>query len=494
MNTGELVDCPFCGFTDHDHYFLLQHVETVHPEGGRPSPFAAREDLTHRVEPPAEETEGASDNSSEYIECQCGEFCLFTEFESHLEMHYAEGMGVDETSKTQANVAAPGSTLDPGKAPSPQMDFPSPTSLHIVPSGPSRPIPTRSVVDRSHCSTGRKSGNAVRDFIDALCHSTSPPSRKSSQATCNRFPRRLGRAELGPHAHEEQMPDWLRKELEIGAKVKVTNQITPDGRLLRIENVANEVRGVISVIAQLCEQDPAVSRAYLCHSDVMHVVKLAKEGGFCGYRNIQMMISYIQDARSEGHRHFQGRLPSIIQIQDMIESAWDRGFNSLGRIETGGIRGTRKYIGTPEAQALLQNLGIGCSADAFNEGQELPTHERLLEAVERYFLASCPSPTSSHKVFRTSLPPIYFQHPGHSMTIVGFERRNNGSCNLLVLDPMFKPSPGVSRFIGVQFRTAAPEKLLKAYRRGSSYLRKYSTFEILKLASRAPERAGWRGL
>ena len=74
----------------------------------------------------------------------------------------------------------------------------------------------------------------------------------------------------------------------------------------------------------------------------------------------------------------------------------------------------------------------------------------------------------------------YLLYPGHSMTIVGFERRNNGSCHLLVLDPMFKPSPGVSRFIGAQFRTAAPEKLLKAYRRGSSYLRKYSTFEILR--------------
>ena len=72
---------------------------------------------------------------------------------------------------------------------------------------------------------------------------------------------------------------------------------------------------------------------------------------------------------------------------------------------------------------------------------------------------------------------------GHSMTIVGFERRSNGSCNLLVLDPMFKPSPGVSHFIGVQFRTAAPEKLLKAYRRGSSYLRKYTTFEILRYVS-----------
>ena len=144
------------------------------------------------------------------------------------------------------------------------------------------------------------------------------------------------------------MPDWLYKELEIGARVKVTNQITSDGRLLRIENIANEVRGVIPVIAQLCEQDPAVSRAYLCHSEVTHVVKLAKEGGFCGYRNIQMMVSYIRDARSVGCQHFQGRLPSIIRLQDMIEHAWDRGFNSLGRIETGGIRGTRKYIGTPE--------------------------------------------------------------------------------------------------------------------------------------------------
>lgn len=493
MKTGELLDCPFCNFTDHDHYFLLQHVETIHPEGGRPSPFTVRDEVTHQLEPPVEEMEGARDSSSEYIECQCGEFCLLTEFESHLDMHYAEGMGFDETPKTPADQASSGDILSPGKASPPQMEITLPSPLHIVTSGPSQPIPIRSVVECSHRSASRRSGNAVRDFMDVLRHSTSPTPTKPSQATRNRVPRRLGRAELGPHAHEEQMPDWLRKELEVGAKVKVVNQITPDGRLLRIENIANEVRGIIPVIVQLCEQDPTVSKAYLCHSDVTHVVKLAKEGGFCGYRNIQMMISYIHDARSDGYEHFPGRLPSIIQVQDMIESAWDRGFNSLGRIETGGIRGTRKYIGTPEAQALLQSLGIGCSADAFNEGKELPTHERLLEAVEQYFLASCP-PSSSQKVCRTSLPPIYFQHPGHSMTIVGFERRNNGSCDLLVLDPMFKPSPGVSRFIGVQFRAAAPEKLLKAYRRGSSYLRKYSTFEILKLASRAPERAGWHGL
>lgn len=136
----------------------------------------------------------------------------------------------------------------------------------------------------------------------------------------------------------------------MGAKITLINRITPDGQLVREEMVANEIRGIIPVLGQLCAQDDAVSRAYLCHPGVTDVVKMAKEGGFCGYRNFQMIISYIQDTRSPGYEHFHGRIPSILQLQDMIEHAWDIGINSLGRIETGGIRGTRKYIGTPEVK------------------------------------------------------------------------------------------------------------------------------------------------
>ncbi|KAG7123363.1 Zinc finger-containing ubiquitin peptidase 1 [Verticillium longisporum] len=80
--------------------------------------------------------------------------------------------------------------------------------------------------------------------------------------------------------------------------------------------------------------------------------EIKTEGGFCGYRNIQMLISYIIATGFEGQEHFQGRLPTIFEIQDFIENAWDRGINVQGRVETGGIRGTRKYIGTAEAQAL----------------------------------------------------------------------------------------------------------------------------------------------
>jgi hypothetical protein len=61
-----------------------------------------------------------------------------------------------------------------------------------------------------------------------------------------------------------------------------------------------------------------------------------------------MMCSYIIGAESQGYEHFKGKIPSIFDIQENIEHAWDLGINAQGRIETGGIRGTRKYIGTPD--------------------------------------------------------------------------------------------------------------------------------------------------
>lgn len=73
-------------------------------------------------------------------------------------------------------------------------------------------------------------------------------------------------------------------------------------------------------------------------------------GGFCGYRNIQMLSSYIVGAHAEGAAQLSNRIPSIFRIQEYIENAWDMGINASGRVETGGIRGTRKYIGTPEVR------------------------------------------------------------------------------------------------------------------------------------------------
>jgi zinc finger-containing ubiquitin peptidase 1 len=146
--------------------------------------------------------------------------------------------------------------------------------------------------------------------------------------------------------------------LEEGARVTITNQIGPNGAVVRVEAIANETSGLVPVLSRLSDLDPSVERAFYCSSEVRHVAKMPKEGGFCGYRNIQMLISYIHGAKALGHENFQDKVPSILKLQDLIEQAWDMGYNSTGKIETGGIRLTRKYIGTPEAQALFLSLSI----------------------------------------------------------------------------------------------------------------------------------------
>ncbi|KAJ1705426.1 hypothetical protein COH20_012385 [Aspergillus flavus] len=195
-----------------------------------------------------------------------------------------------------------------------------------------------------------------------------------------------------------------------------------------------------------------------------------------------MLISYIKECRIPGHECFSETSPTILQIQEMIESAWDMGFNSIGRIETGGIRGTRKYIGTPEAQALFLSLGIQCEASRIGVTKDMQAHDVLFMYIANYFRQACSLDTND-KVFLTNLPPIYFQHQGHSLTIIGFEIRDNGSANLLVLDPMFKPSSAVKRLRGTRAVSADPARILKGYRRGAAYLKKYKVFEILKLST-----------
>lgn len=62
-----------------------------------------------------------------------------------------------------------------------------------------------------------------------------------------------------------------------------------------------------------------------------------------------MLTSYIVGAGAPGAERLHNKIPSIFRIQEYIETAWDMGINAHGRVETGGVRGTRKYIGTSEA-------------------------------------------------------------------------------------------------------------------------------------------------
>jgi hypothetical protein len=109
--------------------------------------------------------------------------------------------------------------------------------------------------------------------------------------------------------------------------------------LISAEASQNKLSGVITILANLLKQDRRVETAYLCDDVTTQVYKLSGEGNhFCGYRNIQMLML------REEH--------SIPELQVMIESAWDKGYNSHSRVETGGIRDTRKHVGTSEVVLL----------------------------------------------------------------------------------------------------------------------------------------------
>jgi hypothetical protein len=97
--------------------------------------------------------------------------------------------------------------------------------------------------------------------------------------------------------------------------------------------------------------------------------------------------------------------------------------------------------------------------------------------MERYFAAAAVSDGSN--VYKTLLPPIYLQQPGHSISVIGFERHFDSSCNLVVFDPMYYTSPVMHKLLGRKnIRTARPE-VLYAYRRGAGKLKKHAAFEIL---------------
>ncbi|ESZ99444.1 hypothetical protein SBOR_0206 [Sclerotinia borealis F-4128] len=458
------------------------HMETLHAEGE--SPFVTRES--------ASVVAMVDQDDVDYTNCPvdgCGEMILFDELDSHIEMHAEEDGDMEiETPTSRTSRKEDKGSKDAGFG----------TKLsHAL----------RNIDDGHHYEvresepSAQVSAKAWRDILKMpdISLKSQPKSQPKAPA---KGPRQLGvgcsflqysmshdvdfndeqKSELGPHAHEKQMPQWLVKLLQADGQYKTINRLNADGQLRRVKYCPNQAEGIIPVLAQLLDQDSATSYAYLCDPAVLHVSKLLREGGFCGYRNIQMVSSYIVKSQFPGHDVFRDKVPTIFDIQEYIENAWDEGFNSQGRTETGGIRGTRKYIGTPDAQAMFCSLGIPCDTVALKtkkERGEAPAANLLYQKIEEYFLEGCVD--FETKVRETPLPPIYFQHPGHSMTIIGFEKQTDGTKNILVFDPMFHDASKVVKFVDGPVRHKHPGDLLKAYRRGNKYLKRYNEFELLKL-------------
>jgi hypothetical protein len=124
------LSCPFCDFKDADEYFLVQHVELLHPENGQ-SPFIAEDEIIQPYSSslrPIQEgkqlEEGAKDNNSlpngaplshDYVECPiCSEFIVSAESATHRDLHVAENIQTMEWAEVSGEHHSSGLELSNG--------------------------------------------------------------------------------------------------------------------------------------------------------------------------------------------------------------------------------------------------------------------------------------------------------------------------------------------------------------------------------------------
>ncbi|KAL8050654.1 hypothetical protein ABFX02_06G095000 [Erythranthe guttata] len=248
---------------------------------------------------------------------------------------------------------------------------------------------------------------------------------------------------------------------------------------------------LMTMLGKCLELESGNSSSILCgHID--HFQSTEWDIGWgCGWRNIQMLSSHLLSQREEAKQVLYGGsgfVPNIGWLQRWLELAWEKGFDTLGSNEFDQkIHGKRNWIGTVECAALLRSFGLrACIVDFVDKSYELDSSvacvgfgkrkisqiygpmdsflskgkvdlsprvssgnegckqvDGLTEWVWNYFRGNNASISSGNScVVISEKTPLYFQHDGHSRTIVGIQvkHQKNGKklYNLLIFDPSEK--------------------------------------------------------
>lgn len=261
----------------------------------------------------------------------------------------------------------------------------------------------------------------------------------------------------------------------------------------------NRLENVLTILKTLLNNSKKTESAVLCTISTAQIHRLEGEGQhFCGYRNMQMLLSSLPEPldpisrrppshRSTGACTLTQQKPTVLALQALIEKAWSAGHNAHGRIETDGILNTRKHVGTSEAEALFAYLDVETTAHVFRGAK---AWRNLLDYVEQYFSESKTAVESRSKtgtagrerITLTARPPMFLQRPRHSLTIVGIECTRSGKRRLLVFDPGYDPPATLKRALGradYKIEEGKEERVLTYYRRGERYLKRFDGFEIL---------------
>lgn len=116
--------CPFCPFSDPDPSFVAEHIEYCHPENG------TQESVPHHRTRSSPSPQSDSEESTDkYVDCPhgCGEIITTAELSTHLDLHVAEGMALDEGGSAQSPLDA-GSVLSDHDLSDPEVSFNGATS------------------------------------------------------------------------------------------------------------------------------------------------------------------------------------------------------------------------------------------------------------------------------------------------------------------------------------------------------------------------------
>eukprot|EP01126_Amoeba_proteus_P008776 TRINITY_DN13319_c0_g1_i2.p1 TRINITY_DN13319_c0_g1~~TRINITY_DN13319_c0_g1_i2.p1 ORF type:complete len:646 (+),score=100.89 TRINITY_DN13319_c0_g1_i2:861-2798(+) len=166
-------------------------------------------------------------------------------------------------------------------------------------------------------------------------------------------------------------------------------------------------------------------------------------GWGCGYRNFQMVCSYLMQIPAFKKCLFGGCgfIPGVPKIQEWLEKCWAAGFD--GSHFKGKIVNTMGKIGTNDVASLFRFFGVKMEIYDFSS---IPLPEAVIRAQRgpniRYF-----EPNSKlvywiwDYFYRKSKegakfrPPLYLQYSGHSLTVVGAQRNSSGEIHIYYLDP-----------------------------------------------------------
>ncbi|CAG02778.1 unnamed protein product, partial [Tetraodon nigroviridis] len=150
-------------------------------------------------------------------------------------------------------------------------------------------------------------------------------------------------------------------------------------------------------------------------ADADHFCSSAGDRGWgCGYRNFQMLLSALHRIEAYACVLQEKTVPSIPQLQSMVEGAWKEGLDPQGAAHFHQrLLGTRAWIGATEIFSLLTFLGINSRIVDFHRATGAGhTHPLLFDWVRRYFSQAGGAGQLPRRLSRTSLPPLYLQHHG----------------------------------------------------------------------------------